>query len=118
MNSGHARGRQGEAIARTYLEEKGYNIEEANFRCPGGEIDIVARLDGLLVFVEVKTRVDPRHFDQALSPKQAIVLQRSALAYMAKRRVSDEQFRFLILFVTPPAYPGGSPRIDEVEDPF
>ena len=48
----------GESWARGYLEEKGYRILEAGFRCALGEIDLVAEEGGELVFVEVKTRRD------------------------------------------------------------
>lgn len=45
-----------EEIAVEYLEGLGYKIEERNFRCRSGEIDIIARHEGYLVFVEVKYR--------------------------------------------------------------
>jgi putative endonuclease len=46
----------GERIARSFLEENGYDIVETNYRCPEGEIDLVVRQDDLLIFVEVRTR--------------------------------------------------------------
>lgn len=49
-------GKKGEAIAVDYLRKKGYRIVEVNYRCPIGEIDIVARDKNELVFVEVKAR--------------------------------------------------------------
>ena len=49
-------GRRGEAAAARYLERFGYEILEMNWGCPAGEVDIVARADDALVFVEVKTR--------------------------------------------------------------
>ncbi|CAH0134482.1 hypothetical protein SRABI83_00310 [Arthrobacter sp. Bi83] len=49
-------GRRGEELAAEYLESMGMLIVERNWRCPDGEIDIVA-LDGdVLVIAEVKTR--------------------------------------------------------------
>lgn len=45
-----------EQIACDYLQEKGVAILERNFRCRQGEIDIVGRHEGYLVFVEVKYR--------------------------------------------------------------
>lgn len=47
-----------EKLAGAYLEQQGYEILEYNYRCRMGEIDIVARQDGYLVFVEVKYRAD------------------------------------------------------------
>lgn len=49
-------GRQGEQFAAEHLERSGYSIVDRNWRCRQGEIDIVALRDGVLVFVEVKTR--------------------------------------------------------------
>ena len=51
-----ALGARGEAAARAYLQRRGYAIHAANYRCRWGEIDIVASQDGVLVFVEVRTR--------------------------------------------------------------
>ncbi len=46
----------GEHVARDYLEEKGYRILETNYHCREGEIDIVARQQDTLIFVEVRTK--------------------------------------------------------------
>src|SRR6185295_17891236 len=45
----------GEGIVCRYLEEKGYSIAERNYWRPWGEIDIVAKKDAKLHFVEVKS---------------------------------------------------------------
>ena len=47
-----------EKRAGEYLEEKGYQILSYNFRCRFGEIDLIARDDPYLVFVEVKYRAN------------------------------------------------------------
>ncbi|RBP67915.1 putative endonuclease [Brevibacterium sanguinis] len=51
-----ALGRLGEDLAVAYLEDRGMTIVERNFRCPRGELDIIARDGDTLVVVEVKTR--------------------------------------------------------------
>lgn len=55
---GHNRalGILGEELAAGYLEMEGYEILCRNYRCPYGEIDVIARKDGYTAFVEVKTR--------------------------------------------------------------
>lgn len=53
----HILGAAGERLAAALLESKGYRILERNLRSAHGELDIVARApDGVLVFVEVRTR--------------------------------------------------------------
>jgi putative endonuclease len=49
-------GRQGEELAVNHLKRLGYRIICRNYRCSLGEIDIIARHRGVLVFVEVKSR--------------------------------------------------------------
>ena len=48
-------GEIGESIAVKHLVKQGYKILDRNFRKPWGEIDIVAKKDNILYFVEVKS---------------------------------------------------------------
>jgi len=54
-------GQFGENAAAEFLKDRGYEVIERNYRCPIGEIDIVARDGRWLVFVEVKTRTGGRY---------------------------------------------------------
>lgn len=49
-------GRWGEKLAAAHLSKHNYTILEMNTRTPYGEIDVIASKDGVIVFVEVKTR--------------------------------------------------------------
>jgi putative endonuclease len=49
-------GDRGESISCGYLVNRGYKIIKRNYSCKFGEIDIIAKRDDTLVFVEVKTR--------------------------------------------------------------
>ena len=49
-------GDKGEDLAAALLSEKGYDILARNFITKAGEIDIIAKKDGTIVFCEVKTR--------------------------------------------------------------
>lgn len=51
-----ALGQIGEDLAADFLQQQGMVIIERNFRCPQGELDIIARDGETIVFVEVKTR--------------------------------------------------------------
>lgn len=46
----------GEKLARDFLNKQGYHVLETNYRCPEGEIDIVARHEDCLAFIEVRTK--------------------------------------------------------------
>ena len=56
MNDKQVYGLTGEQIAYKYLKKHGYKILERNFKCPLGELDMIAMHKGELVFVEVKSR--------------------------------------------------------------
>jgi putative endonuclease len=59
-------GRLGEKIAFHHLQRLGWHIEAQNWRCPLGEIDLIARTpDDTLVFVEVRTRRGRRGLQMA-----------------------------------------------------
>lgn len=68
----HLLGKKGEDLAASYLTKHTYQIKERNFKARYGEIDIIAVKDGVLVFVEVKTRVG-RAFglpEEAVTPRK------------------------------------------------
>lgn len=54
-------GKQGEKIASIRAEASGYEIVARNIRTPAGEIDLILRKDGALVFAEVKTRTSRQY---------------------------------------------------------
>jgi len=54
--SGVRVGSSGERAAADFLRERGYHVLERNFRCRGGEIDLIALDGSVLVFIEVKVR--------------------------------------------------------------
>lgn len=74
----------GEAQAVAHLEERGYQIMGCNLNTPYGEIDILARLQDRLVFVEVKTRRSTRfgHPEEAVNQGKIQHLVESAEHYL------------------------------------
>lgn len=61
MAAGNELGRRGEQVAAAFLRDSGMRILERNWRCRGGEIDIIACDGATLVVVEVKTRSGRSH---------------------------------------------------------
>lgn len=68
MAEGNELGKEGEAMARDYLQRKGYRVLHTNWRWHHFELDIVAVKDGELVVAEVKTR----SADFLISPEDAV----------------------------------------------
>ena len=85
-----------EKIAGEYLKKCGYQIIEYNFYSRHGEIDIIARHEGYLVFVEVKYRENDRKGDplEAVSIQKQRTISKCALYYMKKKGIQDVSVRF------------------------
>lgn len=103
-------GAMGEQAAADYLLEKGYELLARNWHCRWGELDLVARKEDILAFVEVKTRKP----GAMVSPLEAVnrtkqrKLIRSAQAYLMELGETELQPRFDVAAVT--VFPGELPR--------
>jgi putative endonuclease len=94
-------GRYGEERAVGHLEQAGLEILDRNWRCPEGELDIVA-LDGdVLVFCEVKTRSGTRFGDpaEAISREKAMRVQRVAFHWLSANGRLGRHLRFDVVAV-------------------
>lgn len=91
----------GENFTACYLERKGYTILKRNFRIKGGEIDIIAAKDGIIAFVEVKTRApDPLvNGFEAITPSKIKLIIKTSEQYSIKYP-HDLQPRFDAAWVT------------------
>lgn len=91
----------GERVTAYYLEKKGYKILRRNYTVKGGEIDIIAEKDGIIAFVEVKTRTpDPlvNGFEAVTKSKKRLII-RAAEEY-SYRNPHELQPRFDAVWVT------------------
>ena len=94
-------GKRGEELAVALLRKKGYKVIERNFRTRIGEIDIIAKHKGRIVFIEVKTRRTGGYGD----PKSAITFKKQrkismvALEYLKKRHSLQTPARFDVVTV-------------------
>ncbi len=97
----HQLGRQNEALAVRYLKRQGYRILEQNYRTSQGEIDIVARCDRVIVFVEVKSRGTDRYGKAKYAvtrPKQGRI-SKVALTWLKSHSKLGERARFDVVTV-------------------
>ena len=81
-------GELGEALAKKYLEKKGYKIVEQNYRTRYAEIDLVARHKDVLVIVEVRTKVGERWGspEDSLNRAKLQRVKKNATAYAARAK--------------------------------
>lgn len=86
----------GEELAFYELRKKGYKILLRNYECSLGEIDLIAKHEGCLVFIEVKTRSS----DAMGSPAEAVTFEkrrqivRVAQYYLKRYGIPDLACRF------------------------
>lgn len=111
-------GRYGEDIALRYLEERGCRILERNFRMIRGEIDIIARDQDTLCFVEVKTRQSEAYGtgEEAVSKFKQRQLSRLALLYLQKKNWLQSPARFDVIVIA--WREGGFPEIEWFKNAF
>jgi len=96
-------GRWAEFICRLRLRLSGYQILEANFRLKTGEIDIIAKRNQVLVFIEVKARQSLEDAAHAIGAKQKQRIERTGLLYLANQpELQDHDIRFDVMLVYAP----------------
>lgn len=80
----NARGKKGEAMARDYLTAQGFRVLHVNWRHSYYEIDIIAEQEGVLHFVEVKTRSNLRfgYPEESVSEKKLENLMKAAEEFL------------------------------------
>jgi len=107
-------GRAGEQRAAQHLQQHGYEILDRNWRCAQGELDIVACRDGLLCFVEVKTRraIGFGHPFEAVDERKRRRLWQLAYAWLSAH---PEQGAHRMLRLDVVAIVGPDPATGELE---
>ncbi|MEP7284130.1 MAG: YraN family protein [Chloroflexota bacterium] len=94
------KGSRGEAIAAAALEQSGYIILERNWRCADGELDIVAKHRGEIVFVEVRARMDGMDTAlESITPRKAAKLMLLADLYLAAHPIDNMPVRIDVVAV-------------------
>lgn len=107
-------GKRGETLAADYLTQRGYHIHTMNWHCRAGEIDIVARLDTIWVFVEVKTRRQHSTALAAITPQKRERLISAVYAYLEANDLDEAHWRIDAIGIT--IKQDQAPQIEHVED--
>ena len=117
MNLRQDIGRYGEERAAVFLQDRGYEIIERNWRSQAGEIDLIAKDKDRLVFVEVKTR-NGSGFGQpfeAITANKVARMRRLVAHWCATKQVSGVKVRLdaIAVLIT-----GGKVHIEHLKEVF
>lgn len=109
-------GKIGEQMAVDFLAKKGFAIVDQNYRYLKGEIDIIAEIEGFVVFVEVKTRQSKELLapEKSVSPRKQKLIIKTAHQYIIDNDI-DLEARFDIIGIITNQY---ETEIDHIEDAF
>jgi putative endonuclease len=113
-------GDRGENIASQFLEDNGYRIVQRNFRYSTfGELDIIAKKDGVLVFVEVKTYRTEEFGEPLLlvNRKKQEKIRKLAQIYMLQKKIDDIDCRFDVIGIKS-AKTGADNSVTHIENAF
>lgn len=111
-------GDRGEDIAADLLEKDGYEIIERNYRYGHGEIDIVAKKNNILVFVEVKTRKNLEFGppELAITKNKQRQIRKIAEAYIFENTSSGMDCRIDVIAIL--LRKNLPPKINHIENAF
>lgn len=95
------KGKLGEVIATEYLKSKGAYIIENNYKINSGEVDIIAKIDNEIVFVEVKSRsnINYGYPSEAVNYNKIKKITNVAKYYILKNRLENVNIRFDVIEV-------------------
>ena len=111
------KGNRGEDVALRYLLSRGLQLVERNYRTRYGEVDLVLRQPGTLVFVEVKWRsnLDYGSPVEAVDQRKQQAIRSMAEQYLAEKEPDFEEIRFDVVGILAGA---GNAKIEYVKDAF
>lgn len=95
-------GNRGEDLAAIFFESRGYNTILRNWSCRLGEIDLICEKDGVLHFVEVKTRRSPEygHPEEAVTTAKLRHLARAVECYLRTLPAPPRNYQMDVLAIT------------------
>jgi putative endonuclease len=116
-NSKQALGREGERLAELFLKQKGYKLVERNYRCRGGEVDLIVLDRRIIVFVEVKTRTDHEFGSplEAVAPRKQRRMILAAQLFLHQKKLHERDARFDVVGIS---WPGAEPVVEHIQNAF
>ena len=110
-------GQFGEELAYKKIKRLGFRSIVRNYRCPLGEVDLIAKDGDTLVFIEIKTRRGNTigYAKEAVTPKKQRQLSKVALAYMKSNHCPEAKARFDVIAI---CLGSGEPEIEVIKNAF
>ncbi len=99
--SAEKRGRAGEDEAALFLRQHGWTILATRVRTPAGEVDLISSRDGLIAFVEVKTRATPAELDFAIDERRLRRVAAATEILAATYATAGEDIRIDVILIAP-----------------
>ena len=95
-------GDAGEFLAAAILKQEGYHVIKRNFVCKWGELDIIAKKENTLVFVEVKTRLNDQYGSgrEAVDERKKRHIRNCAQDFLSQTCLPYDQIEFLVAEIT------------------
>lgn len=86
----------GEELAANYIKNKGYSILDRNYRTRLGELDIIAKKQNVIVFIEVKTRTSNAYGMplEAVNYKKQQTIQKLSQQYILYKKLDKSCFNY------------------------
>ncbi len=111
------KGKGAEEIAEKFLIQKGYKILEKNYYFERGEIDIIAEDNGVIVFVEVKSRSSAEYGEpeDSITPSKRKQLKKVAAGYFYEKELLNVEARFDVVSIK---WQEGKAVIEHLENAF
>jgi len=110
-------GHLGEELAFKEVRRLGYKEIERNYRCPLGEVDLIARDGDTLVFLEIKTRKGRPlgYAKEAVNERKKRQISKVALTYMKNKKCFGVKARFDVVAVS---LGQGKPELEVIKNAF
>ena len=111
-------GKEGEDLAVQFIARKGYKVLERNYHYGHGEIDIIAEDNGVLVFIEVKSRLNLEFGEPeyAINKKKIQQIKKMAELYLFDKGKEEVDCRFDVIAII--LEPKSNPQINHYENAF
>jgi putative endonuclease len=101
QNKKHRIGKIGELAALRYLKDNHFTIVAHHYTCRWGEIDIIAKKENIIYFIEVKTRTNTNYGQpyDAINFRKLKALEKSIKYYLTEKRIKEAKLALGVISI-------------------